>query len=256
MDRKTIEREQVVQRYLAGDLTVREAREFEQYIVDHPEILKDLPIPVRLKAKLAKRPAQVNEPGVFPSTTSIEVSEATDDGFDQDEEDEHVRRIYGGGVGRGVVVVLVVCLIAAIGAAVWYATRSHSLDRQATTVQREAHATQTQAAGSIQNYTLELSRAGPPTQPTLSLGWPQPPVLMEIKVNVSSSKYNVYQITIDSETAGRLMQIRRIARDSNGDLHFAINSSAFGPGNYLFKFDGYTWRGQTEDYGWLRIALQ
>ena len=55
MDRKYIEAEHIVDRYLSGDLTVREAREFEQYCHDHPEALKSMPIPVRLKARLSRR---------------------------------------------------------------------------------------------------------------------------------------------------------------------------------------------------------
>ena len=39
MDRNYIEREQLVERYLAGELTVREAREFEKYLLDHPAVL-------------------------------------------------------------------------------------------------------------------------------------------------------------------------------------------------------------------------
>ncbi len=56
MDRKYIETEHIVDRYLSGDLTVREAREFEKYCLDHPEALKAMPIPVRLKARLSRRP--------------------------------------------------------------------------------------------------------------------------------------------------------------------------------------------------------
>jgi hypothetical protein len=47
-----------------------------------------------------------------------------------------------------------------------------------------------------------------------------------------------------------------VARDSNRELRFALNSSAFGPGDYLVKVDGYNWRGQIEEVGWLRIGLQ
>ena len=51
MDRKYIENEHVVDRYLSGDLTVREARDFEKYCLEHPEALREMPIPVRLKAR-------------------------------------------------------------------------------------------------------------------------------------------------------------------------------------------------------------
>ena len=57
MDRKYIENEHIVDRYLSGDLTVREAREFEKYCLDIPKSLKAMPIPVRLKARLSRRPA-------------------------------------------------------------------------------------------------------------------------------------------------------------------------------------------------------
>ena len=43
MDRKYIENEHIVDRYLSGELTVREAREFEQFCLDHPQFLTSLP---------------------------------------------------------------------------------------------------------------------------------------------------------------------------------------------------------------------
>ena len=63
-------------------------------------------------------------------------------------------------------------------------------------------------------------------------------------------------ITIDKVDGGRVMQLRRVARDSNRELRLALNSSAFGPGDYLLKIDGYNWRGQTEAVGWVRSSLQ
>src|SRR4030095_1118595 len=70
MDRKYIEAEHIVDRYLSGDLTVREARECEQYCLDQPGPLKAMPIPVRLKARLARQPAQDSETGVFKAISS------------------------------------------------------------------------------------------------------------------------------------------------------------------------------------------
>ena len=40
------------------------------------------------------------------------------------------------------------------------------------------------------------------------------------------------------------MQMRRVARDSSRAAPGTPNSSAFGPGDYLLKIDGYNWRGQ------------
>ncbi len=80
--------------------------------------------------------------------------------------------------------------------------------------------------------------------------------MLDLYIDVSEGKYNQFMITIDKVDGGRVMQLRRVARDSNRELRLALNSSAFGPGDYLVKVDGYNWRGQTEEVGWLRIGLQ
>src|SRR5512138_2127746 len=124
MDRKYIEAEHIVDRYLSGDLTVREAREFEQYCLDHPEALKAMPIPVRLKARLARKPAETSETGVFkaiPSSVTHAALQATEEGFDLDEEE---RRFSSGpkvGGSRGAFIALVFALIAAVAGVIAYA---------------------------------------------------------------------------------------------------------------------------------------
>jgi hypothetical protein len=79
---------------------------------------------------------------------------------------------------------------------------------------------------------------------------------MDIHVDATEGRYNTFQITIDKADGTRVMQIRRITRDSNKELRFALNSSAFGPGDYLLRFDGYNWRGQTEEIGWAMLGLR
>jgi hypothetical protein len=97
---------------------------------------------------------------------------------------------------------------------------------------------------------------GKPAQPTLALGWSSPPQWMDIYVDVSEGKYNQFMITIEKVDGGLVMQLRRVARDSNRELRFNLNSSAFGPGDYLVRIDGYNWRGQTENVGWLMLGLK
>jgi hypothetical protein len=259
MDSKYIESEHVVDRYLSGDLTVREARDFEQYCLDHPDFLAGLPIPVRLKTRLGRRPPQEEtETGSFtasPSSTTRAALEATEDGFDPEEEREHIRSYSGGGVNRIVVIALALALLAALGGVVAYGMQANSLSKQLQQAKRDLSATQMQAPGSVQTYRVAPVR-GKPEQATLALGWQQPAQLIDLHVDVSEGKYTQFQITIDKSDGSRVMQIRRIARDSNRELRFAVNSSAFGPGDYLVKIDGYTWRGQPEEIGWLRLGLQ
>jgi hypothetical protein len=259
MDRKYIEAEHIVDRYLSGDLTVREAREFEQYCHDHPEALKAMPIPVRLKARLSRRPAADSETGVFkaiPSSATHAALEASDEGFDVEEEEREYSRGPSGGGNRAVFIGLVFALVAAVAGVVAYAVQANSLSKQIRTMERDAKATQMQAAGSTAVYRVQPVRGDKPAKATLALGWMQPPQWLDLYINVSEGKYTQFMIRIEKVDEGLVMQMRRVARDSNRELRLALNSSAFGPGDYLLKIDGYNWRGQTEHVGWVRISLQ
>jgi hypothetical protein len=258
MDRKYIEAEHIVDRYLSGDLTVREAREFEQYCHDHPEALKSMPIPVRLKARLARRPAEESETGVFkaiPSSATHAAIEASDEGFDVEEEERQSSRMPSIGGNRTVLIGLVFALIAAVAGIVAYAMQANALSKQVRALERAAKATQMQAPGSTRVYRVQTVR-GKPSQPTLALGWLNPPQWMDLYVDVSEGKYNQFMVTVEKVDGGLVMQLRRVARDSNRELRLTLNSSAFGPGEYLVKIDGYNWRGQTEQVGWLMLGLQ
>ncbi len=257
MDRKYIEAEHIVDRYLSGDLTVREAREFEEYCLDHPDALKQMPIPVRLKARLARRPAQDSETGVFkaiPSSATHAALEVSDEGIDEEEQREFSRG-PGGGANRTVFIGMAFALVAAVAGVVAYAIQANSLSKRVRDMERTAREVQMQAAGSTQVYRVGLVRRKP-AAPTLNLGWLQPPQWLDLYIDVSEGKYNQFMIRVEKVDQGLVMQLRRVARDSNRELRLAINSSAFGPGDYLVRVDGYNWRGQTEEVGWLRIGLQ
>src|SRR5215204_1912363 len=128
MDRKYIENEHVVDRYLSGDLTVREARDFERFCLEHQDFLSSLPIPVRLKTRLARRPTEGSETGVFealPSSATRAAMEAVDDGFDPEEAREEMRRSSGGaGANRAVFIGLLIAVLIAAGMAIIYAMQA------------------------------------------------------------------------------------------------------------------------------------
>ena len=145
--------------------------------------------------------------------------------------------------------------VAAVGGLIAYGMYAKSLSEQIQTLRREMKVTQMQAPGSKQTYRLQLV-GSEPSQPTLALGWMQPPQLIELVLDATEERYNQFQITIDKVDGGRVMQMRRLARDSNKQVRFALNSSAFGPGDFVLRVEGYTWRGQLEPVGWARLGLQ
>lgn len=259
MDRRYIENEHVVDRYLSGDLTVREAREFEKFCQDNPAFLQALPIPVRLKTRLSRRPVEGSETGVFeaiPSSSTRAVLEETEDGFDPEEAREEMRRNGGGfAINRVLVMGLALALLIAAGAAAIFGLQVRSLSEQLEGASKALSSTQMQPPGSVQRYKVQMVKARP-QQPTLVIGWITPAQLLDISIDAAEGKIQQFQITIDKADGVRVMQIKRIMRDSNKEVRFSLNSSAFGPGDYLVKVEGYNWRGETQTVGWLMLGLQ
>ena len=89
-----------------------------------------------------------------------------------------------------------------------------------------------------------------------SIAWPDPPQLLELYLPVGYAQFGSYALVVDKVDHGRVMVIERMAADSNRDLRLAVNSSAFGPGEYRIRVQGYTWRGQRVDVGWVRLIVE
>ncbi|HLS82299.1 MAG TPA: hypothetical protein VK025_12930, partial [Steroidobacter sp.] len=79
---------------------------------------------------------------------------------------------------------------------------------------------------------------------------------LELYIDASQGPYTQFQLTLDRVDGTRVMQLRRLARDSNRELRLALNSSALDPGEYLLQIEGYTWRGQVQAVGWVRLGLE
>jgi hypothetical protein len=218
-----------------------------------------LPIPVRLKTRLSRRPVEGSETGVFeaiPSSSTRAVMEEADDGFDPEEAREEMRRSSAGGVVNRVLVLgLGLGLLIAVGAALMFGLQARSLAEQLESTAKEVTSTQMQPPGSVQRYKLQMVKAKP-ERPTFALGWITPAQLLDISIDATEGKIQQFQITIDKTDGVRVMQIKRIMRDSNKEVRFSLNSSAFGPGDYLVKVEGYNWRGQTQEVGWMMLGLQ
>ncbi|MCJ7451515.1 MAG: hypothetical protein MUO39_03440 [Steroidobacteraceae bacterium] len=92
--------------------------------------------------------------------------------------------------------------------------------------------------------------------PDASIGWPEPPLMLDLYLPVGYSQFTSFAVTIDKVDQGRMMTIQRMAPDSNRELRLSLNSSAFGPGEYRILLQGYDWRGQRSDTGWVRFIIR
>lgn len=255
MDRAYIDSHDIVDRYLSGDLLVREARDFEKYCLEHPSFLAELPIPVRLKTRLSKRPFEDSETGIFPaipsSTThaAVEIAETVDD-------DLSARHEARGPERRQWMLAGVAAAALALGGGAYHMMSVRGLEGQVDELRLRAESSRLKAPTGIQTYKLTPGRQGPQSAPRVAIGWPDPAQLLELRIDVTEVRFNSFSLVVEKVGEARIMQIRRIAPDSNRELRVALNSSAFGPGEYRIDLQGYTWRGELVDAGWMRLGLQ
>jgi hypothetical protein len=80
--------------------------------------------------------------------------------------------------------------------------------------------------------------------------------MLDLYLPVSYTEYGSFAVTIDKVDHGRVMVVERMSPDSNRDLRLSLNSSAFGPGEYRIRLQGYTWRGLRVDAGWARLVIR
>lgn len=92
--------------------------------------------------------------------------------------------------------------------------------------------------------------------PDATLDWPEPPELLDLYLPVAYSDFKVFAVTLDKVDTGRVLDLQRVSADSNRELRLTLNSSAFGPGEYRIRLQGYTWKGQRIDAGWVRLVVQ
>jgi len=92
--------------------------------------------------------------------------------------------------------------------------------------------------------------------PDATIDWPEPPMLLDLFLPVAYSEFTQFAVTIDKVDQGRVLIVQRLAPDSNRELRLALNSSAFGPGEYRVRLQGYTWQGERVDAGWVRILIR
>ena len=63
-------------------------------------------------------------------------------------------------------------------------------------------------------------------------------------------------MTISKVNETRVLEVKRIAADTNKELRFSLNSTAFGAGEYESKLQGYNYKGETTDAGWVVMDVQ
>jgi hypothetical protein len=131
-----------------------------------------------------------------------------------------------------------------------------SRDREAARLATERERTLTlRAINSVRTLRIAPNPRSWSAAPDVTLAWPEPPQLLELRLPVGYSPFLAFAVVIDKVDHGRVLVVERMAPDSNKELRLSLNSSAFGPGEYRLRLQGYTWRGNRVDAGWIRLQV-
>jgi hypothetical protein len=231
IDRDFIARNQVVERYLSGRLPLKGATEFERFCHEHPELLDEIGLPERVNAGLRLLEASGKpEPWQEPSRPAWQKPQVT--------------LALGAAAG-----VLALALAIVAGGSASKSQRIAELSKQAAERALDP-------ATSRREIRLLPSRSGASNSPAITIGGSAGGAqLADFKIDESRSPYHAFRITIDRIDQGRVAIINNLAKDSNGHLRIALNSSALGPGNYQLTLEGLDWRGEPQPDSWITIGI-
>jgi hypothetical protein len=230
MDRDFIARNQIVERYISGRLPIKGATEFEKFCTDNPGVLDELGLPERVNAGLrlleaAGKPEPWQEaPKKFWQKPQLPLA-----------------------LGAATLVLTVALAI------LWSASSDKSV--RISKLEKQVAEQPLEPATTTRTIRLLPSFKGGSNTPAVVVGGGGQTQLADLKVDLSRSAYRSYRVTIDRIDQGRVAILHNVAKDSNGHLRIALNTSALGPGNYQLTLEGLTWKGEVMPEAWITIAI-
>lgn len=229
MDREFIVRNQIVERYIGGRLPVQGALEFERFCQEHPEIVDEIALTDRISAAL----------------------QLLDAGGRATPWEQRSKRWW-----ETLPVLIGVTLLTLALAATCLVIRGEVLarDRTITGLEQRAVTQPLDPAKSTRAITVIPNRIGPSSSSLVTIGG-RDAQLADLKFDLSWSQFTAFRVTIDRIDQGRVGVLHNLGRDSNGNLHIELNSSALGPGAYQLAIEGLNWRGEPVPQAWTTISF-
>ena len=230
MDREFIDRNRIVERYCDGKLPVRGAADFERWCSYHPEALAEFRISERVQLEL-----RLLEAGGMPLPWEVK----------QPKFWERLP-VFIATAAAG--------LVLGITALVLAARLSHEQGTSAT-LRKAIVERPLEAVVGTRPVIMLPARDGPTLRPSLSLGGGTGAQMIDLKVDMRWSKFNLFHVSIDRVHQGQVMRLGNVQRDSNGQLRIAFNSALLGPGTYQFTIEGLPLVGAAQPQAWFTVAV-
>lgn len=229
MDAAFIARNQIVERYLAGKLPLKGAQDFERYCRQHPELLEEIALNERIHAAL-----RLLEVGGQPPPWEVAPKRWWE---------------------KLSTLIIVSVLAVAMGVGLLIVSgHLASLERTVAGLQHRAAERPLDPAVSTRSIAIVPNRLSAPASSQVVIGG-SAAEMAELKIDMAWTQYAVYRVVIDRVDQARVGTLYNVIRDSSGALHIGLNSSAFGPGDYLLSIEGLTWRGEPVPVAWVRLSV-
>src|SRR5258706_15749220 len=151
-------------------------------------------------------------------------------------------------------VVVALALAGAVAAAVAWGKLS-ARDATIASLQQTVAEQPLEPATSTRTVKLVPSRTAPSRRAAVTLGGNGAAQMADLKIDMSWSKFTAFRLTLDRQDQGRVAVPNYMPRDSNGDLHLSLNSTALGPGTYEFAIEGLTLRGDAIAQAWIAVGI-
>ena len=228
MDRDFIARNQIVERYLAGKLPLKGARDFERYCRENPELLDELRLTDQVHAGLRLLDAGgvalpwEQKPRQFWERLPVFVGVA-------------------------------LLAIAGVTAALVAAGKLGARDARIAALQAVVATRPLEPAVATRSVVLVPNRTAPSRTNAIVVGGR--PQIADLKIDMSWSRYTAFRVTIDRLDQGRALVLHNLLRDSNGQLRIALNTTALGPGSYQFVIEGMTLQGDAMPQAWVTVGI-
>jgi hypothetical protein len=230
MDKAFIEKNQIVERYLAGKLPFKGRQDFERFCRENPDALEDMKFSdavhagVRLLEQAGKpkewheaKPEWWRQPAIFFAPIAVAA-------------------------------LLVIWA--------WYLLDEMAdLKQQVATLEKRLDQGPLRPPGVTRTVRIVPERSGPTSRAALTVQLGERPELIELRVDVSFARQNAFRLTSDKRDRARAGTIHNLVRDSNGILRLTLNTSGLHPGDYQVAIEGVTMRGALVPVAWFTVRV-
>ncbi len=229
-DRKFIEDNGLLERYLCNQLPFKGARELERWCLEHPGFLEELKLAERTQASLklleaSGNPQDLTEPGVPWWKTPYFM------------------------IGLGAVT-----LFSVLGFWAVFAKNVVLRDHLAEVRAQLSNGTMAPPSSEF-GQRVAPDRVSEADRAQVEVNH-QSPAIVDLRVNMAYAHEDRFRVTVDKRDQGRALMIDNIARDSNGDLRISFNSSALAGGEYDVRIEGLPFAGTPLAVGWFKLTVR